>query len=89
MAIGVVVIANTCIALKLSKKAKTNAWRVLNAMDRMFFKIFQVACIKLSNTLSHQQSEHNFASKCSGQLIPDDMLSFFSTKTCELPPLNV
>jgi hypothetical protein len=51
MAIGViviVVIANTCIALKLSKRAKTNAWRVLNAMDRMVFNIFQVARIKIT-----------------------------------------
>jgi hypothetical protein len=95
MAIGIVVIvvivviANTCIALKLSKRAKTSAWRVLNAMDRMFFKIFQVAHVKLLDILSHWQGKHNFETRCSRQLIADGMLSFSSTKTGDFLPLNV
>ncbi|EAZ98407.1 hypothetical protein MELB17_10243 [Marinobacter sp. ELB17] len=53
MAIGIVVIANTCIALKQSKRARTSVWRVLNAMDRIFFKIFHVIYAKLFDNLSH------------------------------------
>jgi hypothetical protein len=87
MAIGIV-IANTCIALKLSKRAKTSAWRVLNAMNRIFFKIFHAVNLELFSTLSHQQSKRNLKTRCSGQLISDRMLSFSSTTTDDSHPLN-